>query len=338
LFQLRCHVEDCRDLDIGVHPSRLDIVHRAAQLASTAIFEEFCPLTAEERHCLAKVGDYYDGWHPEIRRLARQVRDTIREHGYETRDQVVKSVKAVLSLLIDAFDLRLTDGRGTSGEMAAVRYDPELLCIPEDIRARERANPYALIRPFLSDDLQRKAAVAEAAQNRFIRGFLRGAEAERLCCEAALKYRQGLLEAAEAKAVAALKYEHRHPAVYHLLGRISKRRGKLDVAKECFLVALERSEEFNRGYEDFAAAAFEAGDHEYAIAKLKFLLGERPALWGNARIHEYIGRSFLASGDVKNAVNAFKNLLKLEPANQTAIALLRSTERQLECEKTPAGT
>ncbi len=330
LLQLHCHVEDCRALDRGTHPSRLDIVHRAAQLASTAIFQEFCPLTAEENRCLAAVCDYYDSWHPGIRRLARQVRDAIRGHGYEKRDQVVKSVKTVLELLIDTFELELTDGPDTAGSKAAVRYDPQVLCIPEEVRAREQANPYAYIRPFLNDDVRRRVAVAEAAQNRFAQGFIKGAEAEKLCCEAAEKFRQGLLEDAEAKAVAVLQYEHRHPAAYHLLGRISKQKGKLDIAKQCFLVALEKSAEFSRGYEDFAVTALEAGDHEYAIAKLTFLLNERPALWGNARIHEYLGRSFLETGDIKNAVNAFKNALRLEPTSQVAKRLLYSAERRLE--------
>ena len=332
LLQLRCHVEDCCNLDLGTHPSRLDIVHRAVQLASTAIFQEFCPLTPEEDRCLAEVCDCYDGWHPAIRRLAWQVRDAIREHGYEKRDEVVKSVKAVLGLLVDALDLCMA-----GGPSAAVRYDPEKLCIPEEVRARERTNPYAFTRPLLNPDLHRRVATAEAAQHRFTQEFLRGTEAEKLCCQAAEDFRRGLLEDAEAKAVATLKCERWHPAAYHLLGRINKERRELDTAKKCFRVALEKPTEFNRGYEGFAAAAFEAGDHGYAIANLTSLLKERPAQWGNARIHEYLGRSFLASGDTRNAANAFKNVLLLESENGQARQLLHNAEIRLEHEPAAAG-
>jgi tetratricopeptide (TPR) repeat protein len=332
LLQLHCHMEDCRSLDRRIHPSRLDIVHRAAQLASTAIFQEFCSLTAEESRCLAKVCDFYDDWHPGIRRLARQVRDAIQTNGYEKRAQVVRSVKQVLTLLIDAFELQLTDGPDSTGPNAAVRYDHEVLCIPEEVRARERANPYAHVRAFLNDDLRQRVAIAESAQHRFVKGFLKGAEAEKLCCEATAQFRLGHLEVAEAKAVAVLNYEHRHPAAYHLLGQISRHRGRLDVAKQCFLVALEKSAEFNRGYEDFAAAAFGDGDHEYTIGKLAFLLDAHPTQWDNPRVHEYLGRSFLASGDSKNAVNAFKNVVRLEPTSQAAMQLLHNAERRFELE------
>lgn len=95
-------------------------------------------------------------------------------------------------------------------------------------------------------------------------------------------------------------------------------------------MALQKPTQFTRAYEDFAATAFEARDYDYAAGKMLLLLKEQPGLWRNARLHEYLGRSFLELGDVKNAATAFKNVLVQEPDNQQARQLLHCSQTQLQ--------
>lgn len=178
LYQLRSLVEGCQETDLEAMPSRLDITFRAAQLASTAVFQTFCSLTQQEHLCLKTVCDFYDRWHPAIRDLAKEIRDSILENGYEKRDGVVASIKAIIQQVTDALELKLGDGGGTTGQTFSVRYDPAAFCIPQEVIDGERANPYALTRPFLRPEVQREVGRAEHAQAQFVQAFFKGLEAE----------------------------------------------------------------------------------------------------------------------------------------------------------------